>query len=308
VRSGRLKASRAGAEDFDKLLLATGASPFMPPVEGISAKAVFTYRNIADVMRIRSFAQGKKKAVVLGGGLLGLATAKSLTQVGLNVTVVEHSSRLLPRQLDDEGASILKSMVEKAGIEVSLSGATPGLEADICVVSAGVRPNVELARSCGIGVEKGIKVDGFMRTTCPGVYAAGDCAEFNNTVYGIIPAAIEQGLAAASNMAGKTFEYKGTTFQATLKVIGIDLTSIGKVNPEGPGYEAVCRKDPSTGLYRKCLIKDGKLVGAMVIGEKAGGVTLARMVKEGTDVSRDKEALMGDDAALSEVFLKGPRV
>jgi len=308
VKSKKLEATRSGTMDFDKVLLATGASPFMPPIEGISAEEVFTYRNIADVMRIRSFARGKKRAVVLGGGLLGLETAKSLTELGLKVTVVEHNSRLLPRQLDDEGAAILKAMVEKAGIEVILSGAPGGLEADICIVSAGVRPNVGLARTCGIGVEKGIVVDGFMQPTCRDVYAAGDCAEFNKTVYGIIPAAIEQGLAAASNIIGRPFEYKGTTFQATLKVIGIDLASIGKVNPEGAGYEAVCRKDPSRGLYRKCVIKDGKVVGAIVIGEKTGVVTLTRMVKEGTDVSKDKEALMGDDAALSKAFLKGPQV
>ena len=149
-----------------------------------------------------------------------------------------------------------------------------------------------------------------MKTSCDHIYAAGDCAEFNGVVYGIIPAAIEQGVAAASNMIDKPLEYKGTTFQATLKVMGIDLTSIGVVNPEGinpegEGYETVYRKDASKGIYRKCVIKDGRLVGAIVLGEKDGVSGLTRLIKGGIGVSRNKEALLGDDAVLSETFFKG---
>lgn len=312
-----------GLRDFDRVLLTTGASPFVPPIEGINSQEVFTYRNINDVLRIRAFARGKKRAVVIGGGLLGLETAKALTDRGLKVAIIEHNSRLLPRQLDEEGGGILKSRIEKFNIEVMLqvtcdriqsegaktcllSKQIGKLEADLFIVSAGVRSNVELAKQCGIGVEKGITIDKFMRTSCESIYAAGDCAEFNGVVYGIIPAAIEQGLAAASNMIDRPLEYKGTTFQATLKVMGIDLTSIGTVNPEGEGYETVCRKDVSKGVYRKCVIKDGRLIGAIVLGEKDGIAGLARIIKEGSYVGDKKDALLGGETVLAEEFQKKP--
>ena len=323
VPAHKLKTEKDGSQDFDRVLLTTGASPFLPPIEGIKSEEVFTYRNIKDVLKIRAFARGKKRAVVIGGGLLGLETAKALTDRGLKVTVIEHNSRLLPKQLDDDGGGILKSRIEKFGIEVVLqvtcdkiitesaktcllSKQIGRLEADLFIVSAGVRPNTGLARDCGIGVEKGIVVDKYMKTSCENVYAAGDCAEFNGMVYGIIPAAIEQGLAAASNISDKPFEYKGTTFQATLKVMGIDLTSIGIVNPEGEGFEAVCRKDPYKGIYRKCVIKDGKLAGAILFGEKDGVAGLARIIKEGIDVAGRKDALLGGEAVLAEAFRKKP--
>lgn len=321
LSSKKVKTEKNGSRDYDKVLLATGASPFVPPIEGINSEEVFTYRNIKDVLRIRAFARGKKRAVVIGGGLLGLETAKALTDRGLKVTVIEHNSRLLPKQLDEEGGKILKSRVEKFNIEVILQVTcdriiTEGaktcllskqigkLEADLFIVSAGVRSNIELARNCGIGMEKGIVVDKYMKTSCECIYAAGDCAEFNGMFYGIIPAAIEQATAAASNMVDRPLEYKGTTFQATLKVIGIDLTSIGVVNPEGEGYETVCRKDTSKGIYRKCIIKDGKLVGAIVLGEKDGIAGLARIIKEGISVTGNKDALLGTETVLAEAFQK----
>lgn len=323
LSSKKLKTGQNGLRDYDRVLLTTGASPFVPAIEGIDSGEVFTYRNINDVLRIREFARGKKRSVVIGGGLLGLETAKALTEVGLKITVIEHNSRLLPKQLDDEGGEILKSRIEKFGIEVVLgvtcdSIRTEGaktcllsrqigkLEADLFIVSAGVRSNIELARNCGIGIAKGIVVDRYLRTSCENVYAAGDCAEFNGTVYGIIPAAIEQGLAAASNMIDKPLEYKGTTFHATLKVVGIDLTSIGIVNPEGEGYETICRKDAPKGIYRKCVIKDGRLVGAIALGEKDGVTGLMRIIKERISVSGKKDALLGGESAVAEVFQKSP--
>ena len=199
IPSKKLKTGKDGWQDYDKVLLTTGASPFVPPIEGIKSQDVFTYRNISDVLRIRAFARGKKRAVVIGGGLLGLETARALTDRGLKVTIVEHNSRLLPRQLDAEGGQILKSRIEKFGIEVVLEVTcdqimTEGaktcllskqigkLEADLFIISAGVRSNIELAKNCGIGIEKGIVVDKFMRTSCDNIYAAGDCAEFNGMV------------------------------------------------------------------------------------------------------------------------------
>jgi len=303
--SKKINTSKSGACGYDRLLLATGASPFVPPLEGVPAGKVFAYRNIADVLRIRSFARDKKKAAVIGGGLLGLETAKALADRGMKVAVIEHNTRLLPRQLDEEGASLIKSRIEKMNIEVLLGAAPERVDADLFVVSAGIRSNTGLAKACGIGVQKGILVDGGLRTDRPDVFAAGDCAEFNGTVYGIIPAALEQGQAAASNMIGRPVEYKGTTFQATLKVAGIDVASIGIVNPEGEGYESIIRKDAAKGIYRKCVIKDGKLAGSIIIGERSGVASLARIIRDGIDISKNRDALMGDDAALSGIPMKG---
>jgi len=305
--SKKIKASKSGTCDYDRVLLATGASPFIPPLEGVPAGKVFAYRSIADVLRIRSFARDKKKAAVIGGGLLGLETAKALTDRGMKVTVIEHNTRLLPRQLDEEGAALIKSRIEKMKIGVLLGAGPEGIDADLFVVSAGVRSNTVLAKACGIAVQKGILVDGNLRTDRPDVFAAGDCAEFNGTVYGIIPAALEQGLAAASNIIDRPVEYKGTIFQATLKVAGIDVTSIGLVNPEGEGYESVRRKDAARGIYRKCVIKDGKLAGAIMIGEKSGAASLARIIRDKIDISKGRDALMGDDAALSDMIMKGSK-
>lgn len=321
VSSKKLISGEAGRYGYDKLLLAQGSSPFVPLIDGVTTEGVFTYRNINDVLRIRSYARGKKKAVVIGGGLLGLETARALTELGLKVIVIESASRLLPRQLDEEGAQILKMQVEKLGIEVALgvkcdrivsegtkkrllSKEIDQLESDLFVISAGIRPNIELAKSSGLNVDRGIVVDKYMRTNLEDIFAAGDCAEFNSVVYGIIPAAIDQGKTAASNMIGQPLEYNGTTFQATLKVVGIDLTSIGTVNPEGEGYEEVKKKDAGKGIYRKVVIKDGKAVGAVILGDKRGIAELTKIVDGKIDVSRNKDALLCDQEVLRETFFK----
>lgn len=307
--------------DYDKMFLAQGSSPFVPPIDGIKNQGVFTYRNIDDVLRIRAYARGKKKAVVIGGGLLGLETARALSELGLKVTVVEFAPRLLPKQLDEEGAQILKSQVEKFGIEVILGitcdrivsegtkkclllRQTGQLESDIFILSTGIRPNVEPAKASGVVINRGIVVDKYMRTNLEDIFAGGDCAEFNSVVYGIIPAAIEQAKAAASNILGEPLEYKGTTFQVTLKVAGIDLTSVGTVNPEGEGYEEVKKKDAAKGIYRKVIIKDGKAVGAIILGDKHGVAELTRIIDRKIDVSGKKDALLADEVVLRETFLK----
>jgi len=321
VSSKKLISEDGVKHDYDKLLLAQGSSPFVPPIDGVKNPGIFTHRNIDDVLRIRAYARGKKKAVVIGGGPLGLETARSLSELGLKVAVVEFAPRLLPKQLDDEGARILKSQIEKLGIEVILgitcdrivSQGTKKclllrqigqLEADLFVLSTGIRPNIEPAKASGIVVNRGIAVDEHMRTNLEDIFAAGDCAEFNSVVYGIIPAAIDQAKAAASNITGNPSEYKGTTFQVTLKVAGIDLTSVGTVNPEGEGYEEVKKSDSAKGIYRKVLIKDGKAVGAIIMGDKHGVSELTKIIDRKADISRNKDALLADEAVLRETFLK----
>jgi nitrite reductase (NADH) large subunit len=317
----RLVSEGGAKHNYDKLLLAQGSSPFVPPIDGINSRGVFVYRNIDDVLKIRAYALGKNKAVVIGGGPFGLETARALSEFGLKVTVVESAPRLLPKQLDQEGAWILKSQIEKSGVEVIL-GATCDrvvsegakkyllirqigrLEADLFVLSAGIKPNIEPAKAGGIIVNRGIAVDEHMRTNIEDIFAGGDCAEFNSVVYGIIPAAIEQGKAAASNMLGMPLEYKGTTFQVTLKVAGIDLTSVGTINPEGAGYEEVKKKDALKGTYRKVVVKDGKAAGAIIMGDKHGVAELTKIIDGKMGISGNIEALLADEAVLRETFLK----
>lgn len=294
---------------FDKLLFATGSSPLVPSMEGVNSEGIFTLRTIKDVLSIREYSRDKKRAVVIGGGLLGLETARALNSLGLKVTVVEIASRLLPRQLDEEGAQILKSQVERLGVEVILrttcsrifsegtkkcllSEEIGKLESDLFIISAGIQPNVGAAKESGVNTARGIIADKNLRTNFGDIFAAGDCAEFNGTVYGIIPAAIEQGKIAAANMLDKQIDYKGTLFQATLKVVGIDLTSIGEVNPEGEGYEEVAKKDIAKGIYKKVIIKDNKVVGAIILGDKRNVMELTRLIEEKIDVSKNKEALL----------------
>ncbi|MFH0771389.1 MAG: FAD-dependent oxidoreductase [Candidatus Omnitrophota bacterium] len=322
LSSKRLRAERTGWHDYDKLLIAGGSASFIPAINGIDSEAVFTYRNIADVLKVREYVRSKKKAVVLGGGLLGLEVARTLAKLGLSVTVIERASRLLPRQLDSEGAAILKSGIEKQyKIEVmlettcesilsegpskcALSRKAGKIEADLFVISSGIRPNIELANNSGLKVNNGILVDKNLRAGYDYVFAAGDCAEFNGVVYGIIPAAIEQAQAAASNIMGKALDYKGTIFQTTLKVVGFDLTSIGLINPEVEGYEQVVKKDLDKGAYKKCVIRDGKLVGAIILGQKDGVSELAEIIKSGVLVSTNKGALTESGDVLREIFLQ----
>lgn len=321
VSSKELILEDSSKYNYDKLLIANGSSPFVPPIEGVKSEGVFTLRNIKDVLRIREYSCDKRKAVVIGGGLLGLETARALNALGLKVEIIEVASRLLPKQLDEEGAEILKSRIEKLGIEVLLQttcsqflleGAkkylvtkeSGELEADLFIVSAGIRSNVEPAKASGINTNKGILVDKNLRTNFSDVFAAGDCAEFNGAVYGIIPAAIEQGKAAAANILGKEIEYKGTLFQTILKVVGIDLTSLGVVNPQGEGYEELKSKDAAKGIYKKIVIKDGKVIGAIVIGDKRGILELTRIIEEKIDVTRNKDVLLGSDVDLRETFFR----
>lgn len=323
VSSKELILEDSSKYNYDKLLIANGSSPFVPPIEGVKSEGVFTLRNIKDVLRIREYSRDKRKAVVIGGGLLGLETARALNALGLKVKIIEVASRLLPRQLDEEGTQILKSRIEKLGIEVILGTACSQillegtkkyllskevgkLEADFFIISAGIRPNIEIARESGIITTKGVIADKNLRTNFDDIFVAGDCAEFNGIVYGIIPAAIEQGRVAAANIIGKEIEYKGTLFQTTLKVAGINLTSIGVVNPEGEGYEEVKVKDIAKGIYKKVVIKDGKIIGAIVMGDKRGILELTRIIEEKIDVAKHKDALLGDEAVLRKVFSLTP--
>lgn len=308
---------------YDRLLLSNGSRPNVPPIKGADKKGVFTLRTVANALEIQAFARTIEHAVVIGGGLLGLEAARAVSALGPKVTVVEFFERLLPRQLDLEGAQMLQREMERFGLtivtgavteEILGSGEVRGIRlkdgreipGELVIISAGIRPNTELAAAAGIQVNRGVVVDPAMRTSAADVWAAGDVAEFEGRVWGIVTAATEQARVAAANMAAPAGEAPATYVDIipsnTLKVVGIDLTSIGLVNPEGEGYEEIRRKDESAGRYEKLVLKDGRIIGAIILGNKDKVRPITELINRGTDISSYKEALLEDQFDLNSLL------
>jgi len=286
---------------YDRLLLANGSHSFIPPIQGADKPGVFALRTMQDVREIREWAQNSEQVVLIGGGLLGLEAGNGLRKLDKQVTVVEVFPRLLPRQLDAKGASRLQSMLEDMGFRFCLGAKTTSIEGehaadkvilddgtslstDLILVSAGVRPNLELARQLNLDLDKGIKVNEFLQTSSPDIYAAGDVTEFQGRVYGIWPAAQEQGRLAGRNMAGagQTQAYQGTVMANTLKVVGIDLASAGEIDAEGL-YEARIKEDDS--CYRKIVLDGRSIIGCIMLGDTSGFQKVTQLMQEGTDAS-----------------------
>ncbi len=297
---------------YDKLVLANGAHCFVPPIKGSEKKGTFTLRNIKDAITIREYAKNTKKAIIIGGGLLGLEFAFSLRKLGQQVTVIELSQRLLPRQLDSDGATILKDRIEALDINIILGAKTSEIlgkenvsgilldsgktiQGDLVLISAGIRCNIELANKSGININRGVIVDNHLKTSADNIYAIGDIAEFNGTVYGIIPAAVEQAKDAAENIKTGKISYKGTVPTNTLKVMEIDLTSVGLVNPEDTKYEEIKETDKKKGIYKKLVLDKGKIVGAIILGETKLVHSIKRLIAQETDITKYKNSILKDD-------------
>lgn len=304
---------------YERLLLATGSSPSLPPIKNLEKQGVFTLRTVADALAIKDYAEKAQNAVVIGGGVLGLEAARGLKALGLNVTVIEFFPRLLPRQLDGDGAGILKRLIENMGINVFLNSATSEIlgngeargillsdhqrvNGELILISAGIRSNIDLAKQAGIAVNKGIVVNNYLATNFSNIYAAGDVAEHQGRIYGIIPAALEQSEAAAMNMLGEAVEYQGTVPSNTLKVVGVDLISMGIVNPEEDGYEELRMIDDERGIYKKAVLKDGQVVGAILLGEKKDVAVLGKIIKTGVNVAQFKDKMWRPDFDLRQVL------
>lgn len=300
-----------GREPYDALLFANGSSASVPPIRGADKKGVFTLKTLDDASAILEYLKGHPRVALIGGGVLGLEIARALTLRGALPTVVEFFDRLLPRQLDPEGAALLKVQIERLGIAVRLQAVTEeilgegearGLRlkggeeipADMVVVAAGVKPNLEMARTAGLTVERGIVVDDFLATSRAGIYAAGDAVQHRGRLYGIIPAAFDQARAAAYNILGETKPYQGSVVSNMLKVVGLYVTSVGTILPEGPGFEELRREDKEKGLYKKIVLKDGVLAGAIWMGTKKGVMEISRAVASARNVGTWGEALLDE--------------
>jgi len=301
---------------YDRLLLATGARPFVPPFDGIDKQGVFTLRSLDDALAIKRRAQDTSTAAVIGGGLLGLETARALSTAGLDVTVIEFSPHLLPRQLDAEGAQLLQALLEAQGLHILTGVATEAIlgqeratgvrlkggrvvESEVVLISTGIRSRVELAHAAGLEVNRGVVVDEQLRTSAAGVYAAGDVAEFEGRVYGIIPAATEQAQVAAANMVTDgSATYRGTIPANTLKIVGVDLTSLGEATAAGDECVILRKVDATAGVYRRLTLRAGKIVGAIMLGDKRDVRPLRQLIATGRDVSAHSARLLDADFDL----------
>lgn len=303
-------------EPYDVLLLANGASSWVPPMQGAEKKGVFTLRTLDDTLGIIEWIKNHPDVVVIGGGLLGLEIARALRSRGAKVQVVEFFPRLLPRQLDTEGATVLQSQIEEMGIKVQLGVVTEeilgdekvqglkfksgdGLEAETAIVAAGVRPNISLAVEAGLETEKGIIVDDYLQTSHPDIFAAGDNVQHREKIYGIIPASFNQARTAALNIKNQKKKYSGTIPSNTLKVVGLDLTAIGLVNPEEGTCEEFRKVNKEEGIYKKIVIQKGKLVGAIWMGTKENINEINRLILQHIDVEKWKGSLLEEDFNFS---------
>lgn len=305
---------------YDKLLLANGGHSFIPPIKGVEKTGVFTLRSLRDAVNIRRFTEKSKKAIIIGGGLLGLEFAASLRKLGQHVEVVEMFRQLLPKQLDQEGAAILKNHIASRGIDFDLGVKTVEIlgkntvsailldsgreiSGELVLISAGMRSNIQLASEAGITVNKGVVINNYLQTSADDVYAVGDVAEFEGRVYGIIPAALEQARIAATNLLEEEQTvYNGTIPSNTLAIVGTDLTSIGIVNPEETKYEEIKRTDNEKGVYKKLVLNQGKIVGAIFLGDKKGITIIKRLIYQQTDITKHKDSILKDDFDYKKII------
>lgn len=299
---------------YDSLLIATGSHSFIPPIKGSEKEGVFALRNIQDARGISVWAKDIEDVVLIGGGLLGLEAGNALLKLGKKVTVVEFFPRLLPRQLDADGAQRLQKIMEKMGFSFRLGARTQEISGNdqvtgvlleggesipskMVIISAGVRPNLELAEPLGLENDKGIKVDEYLRTNQTDIYAAGDVAEFRGMPYGIWPAAMEQGQIAGTNMAGGNLVYKGTTMANSLKVVGVDLASAGNIDAENEKESRVVTDDK---VYKKIVMENNQIVGCIMLGDTKAFNKITKAMSEKKDISQVKDQILSEGFNLSK--------
>jgi nitrite reductase (NADH) large subunit len=291
---------------FDRLVLATGSVPIRLPKPGMGLPGVITFRDLKDVAAIRQAARTGARAVVIGGGLLGLEAAYGLARFGVDTTLVHVMDRLMERQLDVRAARLVQAAMKQRGVRVLLKADTAAIEgeggveavrladgrvlpADLVVMAVGVRPSADLARATGLAVNRGIVVDDGLETSAPGVYAVGECAEHRGVPYGLVEPAYEQADVLARRLAGANTIYEGTVLATSLKVSGVPVFSAGDVHDDA---NTIVFTDPGTRAYRKLVVRDDRLAGALLIGDVAEGPWYLDLIRSGEPVSRFRHQLM----------------
>lgn len=312
-------------EPYDDLIIATGSAPFMPPMEGLvlpdgrSKPGIFVFRTLDDCRDIAAYAAGKKRAAVIGGGLLGLEAARGLQNFGIEVNVVHIGDYLMGQQLDAPAAAILGATLEALGIRVLLGRNTKAilgservtglrfadgeeLPCDLVVVSAGIRPNTALAARAGLTVERGIVVDNQMRSVDdPRIYAVGECAQHRGKTYGLVAPLWEQGRVLAEHITGRNVEaaYVGSKVATKLKVMGVQLASMGATDPTDDRDEIVQFTEPKKGTYKKLIVRDGRLLGAILVGDISKAAYLMQAFEKNTPLPEERLSLLFDIGAPS---------
>src|SRR3954469_8170812 len=320
-----VRAEDGTEEPYDRLLLATGSNPFMLPVPGKDLHGVVAYRDIADTQAMIDAATTHKKAVVIGGGLLGLEAANGLKLRGMDVTVVHVMPWLMERQLDSVAGKLLQKSLEDRGLKFLLGAQTQELvgnaagrvqairfkdgtevEADLVVMAVGIRPNTALAESAGIHCNRGIVVHDTLQTvTDARIFAVGECAAHRGIAYGLVAPLFEQAKVAANHLAQHGIaRYTGSLTSTKLKVTGIDLFSAGEFMG-GEGTEEIVLSDPYGGVYKKLVLKDDKLVGACLYGDTVDGSWYFKLLREGRSVAELRERLMFGESNLGDTGHQG---
>jgi len=317
-RINRKVISESGREvEYDRLLLATGSNPFIIPVPGHKLPGVIGFRDIADVNTMLAASKTGKRAVVIGGGLLGLEAANGLLKQGMDVTVVHLLDTLMERQLDKPAAGLLKGFLEERGLNFLMEAQTEailgnehvtgvrfknGLEipTDLVVMAVGIRPNFELAKGAGLHCERGLVVNDTMQTFDPRIYSVGECVQHRGSTYGLVAPLFEQAKVCANHLAGYGFaSYKGSTVSTKLKVTGVDLFSAGDFHGDDT-TEDIVFQDPSAGVYKKLVIKNNKIHGAVLYGDTVDGSWYFDLMRDGTDISSMRDTLLFGQAHLGD--------
>ncbi|MCX8073045.1 MAG: nitrite reductase large subunit NirB [Candidatus Binatia bacterium] len=308
----QVETERGHSVDWDVLVLATGSFPFVPPIPGTELTGVFLYRTIDDLERILAYGERCRRAVVIGGGLLGLEAAKAVYDLGLETYVVEAAPRLMPRQLDQAGARLLQEKIVALGVHVLLNKVTQAitgvrqvaavefadgteLGTDMVLFSCGIRPRDELARAAGltVGPQGGVVVDNYLRTSDPRVYAIGEVALHAGKIYGLVAPGYEMAEVVAANLCGERREFVGGPLAAKLKLLGVEVASFGCTDADGDG-RAIVYEDPFAGVYRKLVFdREGKrLLGGILVGDASDYATLVALSRCGAPLPAPPSALV----------------
>ena len=305
--------------DYDRLILATGSKPFIPPIKGSDLKGVLSFRDIYDVNTMLEYCKNKKNAVVIGGGLLGLEAAYGLKQRGMNVTVLHLMDRIMDRQLDARASALLKQSIEAKGIPVLTEANTEELigqdghvsqlrlkdgtvlEADFVVFAVGIRPNMALAQSAGLRCNRGVMVNDTMQTFDPSIYAVGECIEHRNQTFGLVEPLWGQAFICASHLAEHgSLTFKAPTVPTQLKVSGCDVFSAGNFEP-ADDYEDIILNDEKRHIYKRIIIQQDKVIGAVLFGDTEDGAWYAELIADQTPISSIRNKLLfGKDFALKQ--------
>ena len=301
-------------ETYDYVIIATGSRPFVPPMEGFGGAGSFLFRTVDDCDQIAEYAKTCKTAAVVGGGLLGLEAARGLMTHGVEVTILETNKQLMNAQLDLEAGQMLRTTIEGMGIQVLTDKITTkivreegriqrldfkdgsSLATDMVVVSAGIRPIAEIASVSGITVNRGIVCDDQLRTSDPSIFAVGECVEHRGKIYGLVDPIWEQARVLADVFTGVNpkAEYLGSKLGTKLKVMGVELATMGETMPSLPSDEVVVYREPSRGVYKKLIVRDDQILGAILLGETdTAGVLLQMFMANSTVSARRADLLFG---------------